>query len=157
MTIVRTAAALLGLLAVAAVGVAVAGAAAPETSDQTPQEREARPVLLAMTDQEYRESLDAADSAGRAGMEQIREFLEQDRIPVVYHGERAGYITVDTMYSATPTSKSDLGPVVDEGGTVVAYWGTDIGVLPLHVVDSADFDVDKAIAGGYSSEPLAGG
>ncbi len=90
-------------------------------------------------------------------MEQIREDLEQDRIPVVYHGERAGYITVDTMYSPTPTSRSDLGPVVDEGGSVVAYWGTDVGVLPLHVVDSVDFDIDKAIAGDYSSEPLTVG
>ncbi|MBI2703921.1 MAG: hypothetical protein HYX32_01325 [Actinobacteria bacterium] len=85
----------------------------------------------------------------RKALDDFHRQVAEGRVPVSL-GQETGYISGQAFGAPTARDKSEVFPVVDAAGKLVAYWANPWGVIPLQELDR--FDFSKLPPGGAIGE-----
>lgn len=85
--------------------------------------------------------IDGMDSSALDGVDEFHRQVAEGTVPVAMGagGVDTGYISGEAFSALPAQGPTDVHPVHDESGNLVAWWANPWGIIPLEELDDWDF------------------
>lgn len=117
-------------------GVAIASAPLSNDDQQPRQPVGLSATVGGLSEAEISQTVAAMPIEVQEGNRALLKDLANNKVPVGGRDGMVGYVSADVLGTGLPRSEADLAPVVDEDGLVVAYYGSELGVIDKELVEA---------------------